>query len=278
MGGLEAPAPRQAVRLRPGGFPEAQGRVSAALTGPGHMAVGWSPADNQQLPPRHLDQGCALPRTGGEAGGGSLCPLYRQGAPPPTPSGAESKQGLGGLRPEGEGLCPPSFREGPSESATFLPVCDGWGWGGGGVGQCRASGPLIAQNSSAASPQPPPAGPGTHTLRSSWGGCASLNPLPTLSQSPPEASASWAGPPRPRHHHVRVGSRQPARPWHRAQTVHMGAAHADHTVRARVGGLPACQGHGVRSQPSTSLWRRGVWGRGHLMAGYVLGWGQVPGR
>lgn len=130
MGGLEAPAPRQAVRLRPGGFPEAQGRVSAALTGPGRMAVGWSPADNQQLPPRHLDQGCALPRTGGEAGGGSLCPLYRQGAPPPTPSGAESKQGLRGLRPEGEGLCPPSFREGPSESATFPPVCDGWGWGG----------------------------------------------------------------------------------------------------------------------------------------------------
>ena len=73
-------------------------------------------------------------------------------------------------------------------------------------------------------------------------------------------------------------AQQPARPWHRAQTVHMGAAHADHTVRARVGGLPACQGHGVRSQPSTSLWRQGVWGRGHLMAGYVLGWGQVPGR
>lgn len=122
-------------------------------------------------------------------------PILQTGSSATHPSSAESEQGLRGLCPEGEGLCPPSLREGPSENATFPPVCDGWGWGGGGVGQCSASGPLIAQNSSAASPRPPPAGPGTRTLRSSWGGCASLNPLPTLTQSPPEASAAWAGAP-----------------------------------------------------------------------------------
>ena len=205
-------------------------------------------------------------------------PTLQTGSSATHPQLRREQAGTQGSAPGGRGTLPTQLQGRPLRKCNVPPSLRWLGLGGGGVGQCRASGPLIAQNSSAASPQPPPAGPGTRTLRSSWGGCASLNPLPTLSQSPPEASASWAGPPRPRHHHVRVGSRQPARPWHRAQTVHMGAAHADHTVRARVGGLPACQGHGVRSQPSTSLWRRGVWGRGHLMAGYVLGWGQVPGR
>ena len=149
--------PRQALRLCPGGFPETEGRVSLARTGPGRGVVGRSPADNQRPPPRHLDQGCAVRRTGGEAapphpGGGSLCPFYRQGAPPPTPASAESKQGLRALCPGGEGPCSPSLREGPSESTTPPPKS---AMAGAGVGRCRVSGPLIMQNSRAASPQPP---------------------------------------------------------------------------------------------------------------------------
>lgn len=195
MGGLEAPAPWQALRLCPGGFPEAQGRVSPAQTGPGRIAVDRSPADNQQPPPRHLDQGCALPRTGAEAGGGSLCPFYRQGAPPPTPAVQKASRDSGVCaRRERDSAHPASGKAPqkvqPSPQSATAGV-------GGGVGQCSASGPLITQNSSAASPRPPPAGPGTRTLRSSWGGCASLNPLPTLTQSPPEASAAWAGAPTP---------------------------------------------------------------------------------
>lgn len=149
--------PRQALHLRPGGFPETEGRVSPVRTGPGRVAVGRSPANNQWPPPRHLDQGCAVPRTGGEAGpphpgGGSLCPFYRQGALPPAPASAESKQGLRALCPGGEGPCPPSLREGPSESA--MPPLKS-AMAGAGVGQCRVSGPLITQNSRAASPRSP---------------------------------------------------------------------------------------------------------------------------
>lgn len=73
-----------------------------------------------------------------------MCPLCRQGAPPPAPGSAESKQGLRGLCPGREGPCPRSLREGPSESA--MPSSLQWLAGVGG--EYRVSGPLIAQNPS----------------------------------------------------------------------------------------------------------------------------------
>ena len=237
--------PRQALRLCPGGFPETEGRVSLARTGPGRGVVGRSPADNQRPPPRHLDQGCAVRRTGGEAapphpGGGSLCPFYRQRAPPPTPASAESKQGLRALCPGGEGPCSPSLREGPSESTTPPPKS---AMAGAGVGRCRVSGPLIMQNSRAASPQPPSRS--GHPYPRFFLGRLCLSEPPANAQPEPPQKRVQPGlappPQHPCHHHIRVGSQQPARPWHRARMVHTGTAHADRTICARAGGLPASQ-------------------------------------
>lgn len=74
--------------------------------------------------------------------------------PPPAVQKARRDSGL---CPGGDGPCPPSLREGPSESAA-PPVCNGWRRGGG---ECRVSGPLIAQNPRATSPRLPPADLGT---------------------------------------------------------------------------------------------------------------------
>lgn len=133
MGGLEAPAPWQALRLCPGGFPEAQGRVSPAQTGPGRIAVDRSPADNQQPPPRHLDQGCALPRTGAEAGGGSLCPFYRQGAPPPTPAVQKASRDSGVCARRERDSAHPASGKAP-QKVQPSPQSATAGVGGGGCG------------------------------------------------------------------------------------------------------------------------------------------------
>ena len=89
------------------------------------------------------------------------------------------------------------------QKAQCPPVCNGWRGGGGA--ECRS-------RSSRRTPEPPhhggprrvraPGSTATRTLDSSWGGCASLNPLPMLSQGPPQASAARAA--RPPHAHITV--------------------------------------------------------------------------
>ena len=204
-----------------------------------------------------------------------MCPLCRQGAPPPAPGSAESKQGLRGLCPGGDGACPRSLREGPSKSA--MPSSLQWLAGRGG---CRVSVPLIAQNPRAASPWWPPAGPGTwvhcHPHPRFFLGRLCLPEPPANAQPGPPTSECSPGrppPPRPHHRHLHLGSRQPARPWHRAQMVHTGAARTNHTVRARAGGLLTCQGHDAGSPPSVCSCLLGMWGRGRLTGGMCRGVG-----
>ena len=268
--------PRQALRLCPGGFPETEGRVSLARTGPGRGVVGRSPADNQRPPPRHLDQGCAVRRTGGEAapphpGGGSLCPFYRQGAPPPTPASAESKQGLRALCPGGEGPCSPSLREGPSESTTPPPKS---AMAGAGVGRCRVSGPLIMQNSRAASPQPPSRS--GHPYPRFFLGRLCLSEPPANAQPEPPQKRVQPGlapppptPMSPSHSGGLTAARQALA--QRADGSHGHCPCRPHHMCK--GGRAACEpSHDMGSPPSAHLCPRGVWGYGHLTAGCV----QVP--
>lgn len=130
------------------------GRVSPAQTGPGRIAVDWSPADNQQPPHRHLDQGCALPRTGAEAGGGPLNAHFTDRELRHPPQQCRKRAGTQGLCRRRGTLPTQPPGKAPPESATF-PQSATAGVGGGGAVQ-RVRAPLITQNSSAASPQPRP--------------------------------------------------------------------------------------------------------------------------
>lgn len=170
-----------------------------------------------------------------------LVPILQTGSSATRPRQCRKQAGTQGSVPRGREtlLTQPQGR--PLRKRNASPqVCNGWG----GCGAVQSVRPAHHAELQSRLTTASPAGLGTRTLDSSWGGCASLNPLPTLGQSPPrsECSLGWPPPPQhPRHHYVRVGSQQPARPWHGARMVHTGTAHADRTVRARAGGLPASQ-------------------------------------
>lgn len=182
-----------------------------------------------------------------------MCPFLQTGSSATHPSSAESEeQGLRGLCPGGrrDSAHPASGR--PLRKCNLPPQSATAGVGGGGSGAARQA------RSSRRTPVLPHRGrPGRprHPHPSFFlGRLCSLNPLPTLTQSPQKLGAAWAGAPTPTSP-SRAGGLTAARQAlaQSTEAVHIGAAHADHTLRARVGGLPACQGHGVRSQPLTSL-------------------------
>lgn len=210
--------------------------------------------DRKRGCPTHAPGHWSLEATPAHPGGAGPCAHFADRElhhPPPAVQKARRDSGVCAR----EEMDPAHPASGKAPQKAQRPQSAMGGGGGAGSAECQA-------RSSRRTPEPPhhgcprriwaPGSTATRTLDSSWGGCASLNPLPTLSQGPPrsECSLGWASPPRPRHRHLWLGSRQPTRPWHRAQMVHTGAARADRTVHARAGGLPACQGHNAGSPPS----------------------------
>ena len=177
------------------------------------MAVGRSSADSQQPPPRQLDQG-AVPRTGGEAaprtprvtghwrrpqhtlGGRVLVPTLQTGSSATRPRQCRKQAGTQGSVPGTRGTLPTQPQGRPLRKRNALQSAMAGG-GGGGVQSVRPAHRTEPQPPHQGGPQRvrAPGSTATRTLDSSWGGCASLNPLPMLSQGPPRSKCSPGRPP-----------------------------------------------------------------------------------
>ena len=122
-----------------------------------------------------------------------LVPILQTGSSATRPCQCRKQAGTQGSVPRGRGTLPTQPQGRPLRKRNASPqVCNGWG----GCGAVQSVRPAHHAELQSRLTTVPPAGLGTRTQDSSWGGCASLNPLPTLSQSPPrsECSLGWAPP------------------------------------------------------------------------------------
>lgn len=157
--------------------------------------------DRKRGCPTHAPGHWSLEATPAHPGGAGPCAHFADRElhhPPPAVQKARRDSGVCAR----EEMDPAHPASGKAPQKAQRPQSAMGGGGGAGSAECQA-------RSSRRTPEPPhhgcsrriwaPGSTATRTLDSSWGGCASLNPLPTLSQGPPR---SWAGP--PPHAHVTV--------------------------------------------------------------------------
>ena len=126
-----------------------------------------------------------------------LVPILQTGSSATRPRQCRKQAGTQGSVPRGREtlLTQPQGR--PLRKRNASPqVCNGWG----GCGAVQSVRPAHHAELQSRLTTASPAGLGTRTLDSSWGGCASLNPLPTLGQSPPRSECSLGWPPPPNTH------------------------------------------------------------------------------
>lgn len=226
---------------------------------------------------RHLDQGCALQ---GQAQrlGVSPCAHFTDRELRHPPQQCRSEQGLRGLCPEERDSAHPASREGPSQKGATFPSLRRLGLGRG-VGQCSwrqaAHHAELQCCLTAAAPAGLQAPAPTFFLGRL---CLSEPPASSTTQSPQKLVQPGPRAPHPRHHHVRVGSRQPARPLAQGTGSSWALPTPTTPYVQEWEGCPRAKATAIgHSPPPGRVWLAGVCG-GHLMfwAG-VLGAGAGPG-